>query len=250
MDVLELLGSCMRTWQCLNTKCWTWCKSGRHFTPILRPEPHKLSHVRFATFNSPPFLRVTFFRYFYCAPIFHEPQGSRRVAFNHVHRFREQIIEQETRARLNVKLFDPRKGLAIGSSNVHLLFVKTSDYRCSRGALLITVQRLEDRLNECPWVKRSVFISNLKNVLSLSAAVKNSLNPLSASALLSADPRSARILLYVGDQMEADSLPGINYARPSRIIRPVSPPLAASLELTFRLFSSLVILDKRFNLGH
>lgn len=141
-------------------------------------------------------------------------------------------------------LFNPRKGLAIESSNVHLLFVKTSDYRWSRGTLLITVQRLEDRLNECPWVKRSPFISNLKNVLSLSTAVKNSLNPLSVSALLSADPRSARILLYVGDQMEADSLPGINYARSSRITS-----LSAELQLTFRLFSPLVILDKRFNFG-
>ena len=132
--------------------------------------------------------------------------------------------------------------------NVHLLFVKTSDYRCSRGALLITVQRLEDRLNECPWVKRSPFISNLKNVLSLSTAVKNSLNPLSVSALLSADPRSARILLF-GDQMEADSLSGINYARPSRITLRFATPLN-STRTHFSAIFSLVIVDERLNFSH
>lgn len=144
----------------------------------------------------------------------------------------------KTITRSNIKLLDLWKGWS--NLRTCILYSWKPDYRCSCGSLLITAQHLEDRLNECPRVKRSAFISNLKNVLSLSAAVKNSLNPLPVSTLFS-HPRSASILLYGGNRMEADSLPGINYARLSRITLSLGTPFHLTRILNLNHFLTIFL---------
>lgn len=98
-----------------------------------------------------------------------------------------------------------------------VLYSWKPDYGCCRGSLLITAQHLGGQIKRMSAGKTiSLYLESqersLPPSLCLPAPVKNSLNPLSVSALLLL--LLPTILLYGGGRMEADSLPGINYARP------------------------------------